>query len=128
MGWLSKPPHFFSDYFQYLIAIDRNIQFRSYTLLTIYISRQDGRMRKGNEEDVRSDRRRSFQARQSSAFWIECLIENAQPENDYMETECMDAAQFYELDRNTVSIIRHAISSSFYIAFMICGFLKNISL
>ena len=63
-----------------------------------------------------------------SVRWVECLFEDAHPEDDHMETEHVDASRFYKLDRNTVSIIRHAISSGSPLAFMVCDFLKNMSL
>lgn len=63
-----------------------------------------------------------------SARWVECLFEDAHPEDDHMGTECVDASLFYKLNRNTVSIIRHAISSGSPLAFMVCDFLKNMSL
>lgn len=92
-------------------------------------SRLDSRMRKGNDENVRSDRRRPDQAwKYFCPLGRVPFFEDAHPEDDHMETEYVDASRFYKLDRNTVSIIRHAISSGSPLAFMVCDFLKNMSL
>ena len=63
-----------------------------------------------------------------SARWVEYLFEDVPPEDGRVETEHVDASRFYKLDRNTVSIIRHAISLGSPLAFMVCDFLKNMSL